>query len=78
MGEAARLAKIFNMAQAVLSDPNSSEGDKDQARRIMNNVEFRMDEVFRGTTPIDRGNKRPGMGSGTEPDPTQQNYGLLV
>tara|TARA_R100000963_G_C4603445_1_gene76350 strand:+ start:138 stop:377 length:240 start_codon:yes stop_codon:yes gene_type:complete len=79
MGEAGRLAKISNMAQAVLSDPNSSEKDRDQARRIMNGVQFRMGEVSRGAAPGYRGNQSPGMGYGFGPDlPPRRNYGLLV
>ena len=78
MGEAARLAKISNMAQAVLGDPNSSEKDKDQARRIMNGVQFRMGEVSRGAAPGYRRNQSPGMGYGFGPDQPQRKYGLLI
>jgi len=78
MGEAARLAKISNMAQSVLGDPNSSERDKDQARRIMNGVQFRMGEVSRGAAPGYRANQSPGMGYGFGPDQPQRNYGLLI
>jgi len=78
MGEAARLAKISNMAQAVLGDPNSSERDKDQARRIMSNAQYRMGEVSRGAAPGYRANKSPGMGYGFGPDLPQRNYGLLI
>ena len=78
MGEEVRLAKISNMAQSVLGDPNSSEKDKDQARRIMNGVQFRMGEVSRGAAPGYRGNQSPGMGYGFGPDQPQRNYGLLI
>ena len=78
MGEAVRLAKISNMAQSVLGDPNSSEKDKDQARRIMNGVQFRMGEVSRGAAPGYRGNQSPSMGYGFGPDQPQRNYGLLI
>lgn len=78
MGEAARLANMSNMAQSVLSDPNSSEKDKDQARRIMNGVQFRMGEVSRGAAPGYRGNQSPGMGYGFGPDQPQRSYGLLI
>lgn len=78
MGEAARLAKISNMAQAVLNYKNSSEKDKEQARMIMSNAQYRMGELSRGAAPGYRGNQSPGMGYGFGPDQPQRNYGLLI
>ena len=80
MGEAGRLAKISSMVQSFLNRPESSEEDKERARNILRNAQFRMNEVYRGAAPVYEGNQSPGMGYGFGPDQPerQRNYGLLV
>ena len=75
MEKAARLAKISNMAQAVLNDPGSSQSDKDQARRIMIGVQFSMNKLS-GEWRSDLNRQRGGYGFGN--NITKINPGLSI
>ena len=75
MDKAARLAKLSNMVQAVLNDPNSSESDKDQARRIMSGVQSSMNKLSREWR-LDLDRQRGGYGFGN--NITKINSGLSI
>ena len=75
MEKAARLAKMSNMAQSILNDPNSSQSDKDQARRIMIGVQSSMNKLSsEWRSDLDR--QRGGYGFGN--NITKINPGLSI
>jgi hypothetical protein len=78
MGEATQLARMSDLARRIIESPNMPEEHKNRARRTLQGVRVRMQEVSRGAAPGHRGNQSPGMGYGFGPDQPKRNYGLLI